>query len=603
MQPHSGCDREARHMSPKPAIHSSSHHASSARRRAVQRWTSRLLPLRLLPLRLLPLLLCLWPLGCDSGNPVVPTTPKAPGSGEGFKITLSSQPAELVAGSGVPGTLTIDVRRVSDNQPVAEGTLVTVSTDAGNFGVNGQGEITTTTVVVEGQVAITSLFPAEMLGTATVLAQVGASVGELTVPFVEDVPGPFFVTAVQPGSGQALGGDQVRVLGGGFRQPLTVAFGNRQAQILSVGGQSITVLTPASEMPVPVGASLAVDVVVTRDLDTEPQMATLTGGFVYSGGGSVFLTEVVPNAGGAVGGERVSVLGGGFQTPLQVDFGGQAGVDPALVSSGEIRVTVPTPASPVAVGQSLTVDVQVSSGLDQPTPGVALLAGGYTYVGGEGVQVVSLNPAQGSFEGGTTVTVNGRGFSSPVAVELAGIRQLDEAFLSDTQITFTTVGTGVDMCPTSGQLPQVGVKVTNISSGEVGEAALTFTYQVPVPKIDRVAPSVGPQLGNTTVSVEGEDFDAPTRVVFIIGMEEFAASVQSTTESVVRVTLPSLPDGLFEEVDCVTADERAGLRYVPLTADVSLTNQQTGCGDVFANGFTFEPTDNSCRPLPDDGGM
>lgn len=544
----------------------------------------------------------LWLLACDSGNPVVPSTPKAPGSGDGFNINLRSDPAELVAGSGVPGTLTADVRRSSDNEPVAEGTLVTLSTDLGNFGVNGSGEIQTTTVVVEGGVAITALFPADTLGTATVLAQVGSSVAEVAVPFVESTPGPFFVTAVQPGSGRAQGGDEVRLVGGGFRQPLTVAFGNRQAEVLRVSGQSMTVRTPASEMPISPGASLAVDVVITRDLDTEPQMATLSGGFVYTGGGSVFLTEVVPNTGGAVGGERVSVFGGGFQTPLQVDFGGQAGIDPVLVTGGEIRVTIPTPAMPVLTGQSATVDVQVRSGLDQPTPGVAVLAGGYTYVGDEGVQVVSLNPPQGDFEGGTTVTVNGRGFSSPVAVELAGVRQSDETFLSETQITFTTVGTGVDMCPASGQLPQVGVRVTNISSGEVGEAQLTFTYQVPVPKIDRVAPSVGPQLGNTTVSLEGEAFDAPNRVVFVVGMDEFAAAVQSSSDTLVRVTLPSLPDSLFSEVECTLADERPGMRYVPLTASVGLTNQQTGCADVFANGFTFEPTDPSCRPLPGGGG-
>lgn len=545
----------------------------------------------------------LWTLGCDSGNPVVPSTPKAPGGGQAFNITLTSEPGELVAGSGVPGTVTIDVRQSADDQPVADGTLVTANTNLGNFGTNASGEVLTTTVVVEGGVAVTSLFPAESIGTATVLAEVGASVGELAVPFVENTPGPFFLTSVQPGSGGAQGGDQVQVVGGGFREPLTVAFGDRQAQVLSVGSQRITVLTPASAMPVGVGESLAVDVLVTRDLNEEPQMATLTGGFVYTSSSSaVFITEISPNSGGAVGGERVSVMGGGFQAPVQVNFGSQAGSDPVLVSTSEIRITVPAPAMPVGTGESLSVDVEVRSGIDQPVPGIATLSGGYSYVGAEGVQVVSLSPSQGPFEGGTTVTINGRGFENPVAVELAGIRQLGETFVSETQVTFTTVGTGVSMCPDDGQLPQLGVKVTNINTALSGEAQLTFTYQVPVPKIDRVAPSIGPQLGNTTVSIEGEAFDAPTRVVFVVGMDEFAAAVQSTSETVVQVTLPSLQDSLFAEVDCTLPDDRAGKRYVPLTAGVMLTNQETGCNDVFANSFTFEPTDASCRPLPGGGG-
>lgn len=546
-------------------------------------------------------LVALWTLACDSGNPVVPSTPKAPGSGQGFNISLTSVPAELIAGSGVPGTVTADVRRSSDNQPVVDGTLVTLVTDSGNFGTNANGEILTTTVVVEGGVAVTSLFPADSIGTATVLAEVGTSVAELAVPFVEDTPGPFFVTSVQPGSGGSQGGDQVQVVGGGFRQPLTVTFGDRQAQVVSVGGQRITVITPASAMPVAAGQSMAVDVVVTRDLDEEPQMATLAGGFVYTGGGAVFLTEVSPSSGSAEGGERVSLRGGGFQTPIQVDFGGQAGSNPVLISAEEIRVTVPAPAMPVGIGGSLSVDVTVRSAIDQPTSGSATLAGGYTYVGGEGVQVVSLNPSQGTFEGGTTVTVNGRGFEDPVAVELAGIRQLQETFISPTQVTFTTVGVGVGACPADGQLPRMGVKVTNIGSGLSGEAALTFTYQVPVPRIDRIAPSVGPQLGNTTVSVEGQSFAAPARVVFTAAAQAFAASVQSTTSTVVRVTLPSLPDSLFSEVECVLEDDRPGMRYVPLPSDVSLVNQETGCSDIFANGFTFEPTDPSCRPLPPSG--
>lgn len=542
-------------------------------------------------------------LACDSGNPVVPTTPKAPGSGDGFNVTLSVEPMELVAGSGVPGTLTISVRQVADNTPVADGTLVTANTNLGNFGTNSDGEITTLSVVVEGGVAITSLFPAAEVGTATVLAEVGASVGEVAVPFVETTPGPFFVTSVAPSSGSADGGEQVDILGGGFREPLTVAFGSRQANVISVRSSRITVLTPASDMPVALGESLAVDVLVTRDLDEEPQEAMLAGGYVYlSEGSSMFLTEVLPNSGGPVGGERVSVRGGGFRVPVQVDFGGQAGINPVLLSAGEIQVTVPTPAMPVGIGDSLSVDVQVQSALDQPTPDVATLSGAYSYVGEGGVRVVSINPAQGPFTGGTTVTVNGAGFEEPVAVELAGVRQQNEVFVSSGQVTFTTVGTGVDACPSSGQLPQVNVKVTNINSGLSDEAALTFTYQVPVPKIDRVAPSVGPQLGNTTVSLEGQDFDAPVRVVFTAAMQDFAAAVQSTTEGVVDVTLPSLPDSLFSEVDCTLADERAGMRYVPLTADVSLTNQDTGCGDIFASGFTFEPTDPSCRPLPGDGG-
>ena len=544
-------------------------------------------------------------LACDSGNPVVPVDPGNPAPGAEFNVSLSIQPSELIAGSGEPGTLSVSVTRTSDNMPAADGTLVNVNTNLGDFGTGSMGPITVQTLVVEAGVAVTNLFPAAEQGTATVIAEVGQSTGQLTVPFVASTTGPFFITRVDPNSGSPDGGEVVDVIGGGFRQPLRVDFAGVQATVLSVSpsGGRITVRTPPSTMPVTPGTPLPVDVQVTRNLDTEAEMTILPGGFFYTlGGDAVFVTEVVPNTGGPDGGEIVRVLGGGFRTPIRVDFGTRAGQSPTLVSSGEIQVVVPAPETAVGAGGSLLVDVTVTSALDQPTAASAVLTGGYLYQGVQAVTVSALSPGQGPYTGGTSVTITGQGFEGPVSVELGGIRQLDEQVVSATEVTFTTAGVGVEMCPANGLLPQMGVTVTNLGSGDSGTANLTFNYQVPSPTIDRVAPSVGPQLGNTSMTVEGQGFEDPVRVALAVGDQEFVATVQSFSGTAVVTSTPTLPDSVFAEVDCTTADDRAGKRYINLNTDVRLTNLGSGCTDTVPNAYTVEPTDASCRPTDGGGG-
>lgn len=562
------------------------------------------------------ILLLTLALGCDSGNPVVPASPDVTPVEEGatFTITVSITPAELVAGSGTAGTITVRVTRNDTGEPPGDGTLVTVNTDLGNFGTDQSGEIQVETLGLAGGVARTNLFPSAEAGTANVLAQVGTDVASLAVPFVEpepeepETPPSLFLTAVVPNAGSPAGGDRVTVQGGNFTPPLQVLFGGVQGSGIELvagesGATAIVVTTPPSAQAVPDGETLAVDVTVNDTLDGEARSATLAGGFLYTAdaGSVTFVTEVEPSEGGPDGGETVSVLGGNFEAPVQVLFGTVAGLSPEVLSASEIEVVVPAPASPVADGESLTVDVTVTSGLDQPSPQTATLAGGYRYVGDDPpeeppeIAVTAISPAEGSYLGGTVVTVTGQAFEEPVAVELAGIRQDDEVFINSTTLQFTTVGVGIESCPASGELPQTGVTVTNLSTGASATADLVFVYTVPTPRITRIAPTFGNQFGNSVVSIEGADFMEPVRVSFIAGAEAFSAVVQSFTETEVRVRTPRLPDSVFPEADC-TVDGEPGKRFEQITVDVQIENVETGCTDVFANAYVYDPADDSCRP-------
>ena len=216
--------------------------------------------------------------------------------------------------------------------------------------------------------------------------------------------------------------------------------------------------------------------------------------------------------------------------------------------------------APIATGtanENRTVDVTVrntANGLEGTLPG------GFTY-GSPAIVVTAIDPSRGPYTGATEVTVTGQGFpvGGSVTVELAGVRQA-----------------GAD---------------------------LTFTYTVATPAVSRVAPTFGPQLGNTVVTVQGAGFEAPVRVVFAKDAEEFAASVQSvsTAGDEIRVSSPRVPDSIFPEVDCViddgSEDGAPGKRYVEVTVDVRVTNQGSGCTDTFGNAFTYSPTNPNCRQV------
>ncbi len=634
---------------------------------------------------------------CDSGNPVAPAVP-APVQGGSLTVTLTANPAQVAAGSGVPSTLTVTALNPADQQPPADGTLVTLSTDQGNFGPDPQGNprgmITAGLIAGSAQV---SLFPSDEPAVATVLAQVAGNVANAEVVFSEAGPGPgVFVLRVDPGRGSPEGGDSVTVVGGGFVAPLRVQFGGGLAQVVSASSGRITVVTPASQTPVGPGQSQAVDVIVTNSLDQpESPMAVLPSGFVYSDSrASFFVSSVQPNSGAPEGGQTVTVRGGGFREPLRVDFGSRPGVDPMVNGSGDaITVVVPPSAQPVPAGESLVVDVTVTNSLNDPMPPVATLGGAYAYVSGPAQQVpvvasvapesgpnaggtrvtilganfdsnpsvffgpqaatnvtaesatrltattpaagsssdqavdvtvrnsngfegtlpmgftyetlatpiviTAMDPSRGTFLGGTSVTVSGQGFPTggTVTVELAGVRQTGEVVDGESSLRFTTAGVAIGTCPPGGELPQQGLVVTDVATGNMGSSGLTFTYTVPMPAISRVSPTFGPQLGNSTVNIEGAGFEEPVRVVFSRDGQDLGAAVLSQTPSLIRVNTPRLPDELLPEVACDFSGD-PGLRYVDATVSVQVINQTTGCADTFGNAYTYSPTDPSCRPAP-----
>ncbi|MEL5960512.1 IPT/TIG domain-containing protein [Streptomyces sp. CLV115] len=114
--------------------------------------------------------------------------------------------------------------------------------------------------------------------------------------------------------------------------------------------------------------------------------------------------------------------------------------------------------------------------------------------------ISSLTPAQGSAEGGNTVTLTGTGFTSATSVRF-GTTAAAFITVSDTQVTA--------IAPAA---PAGPLSVTITTSGGTS-AGITYTY-VAAPVLGSVAPAQGPLPGQNTVALSGTGFTGTTSVHF-----------------------------------------------------------------------------------------
>ena len=421
-----------------------------------------------------------------------------------------------------------------------------------------------------------------------VAANVAGSIGRVTLEVLEAAT--FFLSHVDPDVGTPQGGDVVTLVGGGFEEPVRVSFGSTNAQVLSVSPTRIRVRTPVS--PSAPDQRVTVAVSATINLNQEGQASdTLSGAFTYSPGGTdsqqPVLLSVSPATGANEGGTRVTIVGEGFESPVQVEFGVSGTFLEAQVQSvTATRIVVITPAA-TGFGQSLrnqNVSIRVRN-LDSGRTGT--LAQAFRY--GTQVLITSVSPGQVPYFGGNRVTIFGQGFSAPVAVELAGYPQ-SVVSVTGTEIVVNTVQILTGSCSdASGE-----VSVVNIDSGD-GASGGNFTFLVTLykPIIFSVTPPSGPQAGGTTLTVSGENLFDP--VVSIGGRPAAVLSVAANGSSL-TVRTPFLPLDEFDTESCDdNSDGTAGERYLPTSVNLSVTNRATTCETTFTKAFTYNPSNTSCR--------
>lgn len=555
--------------------------------------------------------LALGLVGCDADSPSEPSQPPGtpPGSGSGatYSITVTATPSQVPAGSTDPVQVRVRVLRQDTGQPPPTGTTIVVAAGAGSFGTPG-GPASIVLETVNGQAAV-SFFPPADVGTGTIVlqARLEESIGQTSLQIVE--PATFFVASIQPSAGSPNGGDAVTIQGGGFETPVRVTFGGVPAQVQSVSSNRIQVITPPSSESVPVGGTRTVDVSVTVNLN-EPEQATdvLPSAFTFSRGGSTVQPQVfsvTPAAGPNEGGTRVTITGEGFQSPVQVFFGEGSsaadftGIEASVqsVTPGQIVVTTP---SATGFGQNnlnAVVDILVKN-LQSGFATVAPSAFQYGAGGGDVPFISAVSgPGSGPHSGGTILTIHGQGFDAPVAVTMGGVGQTVTS-VTATQVVFRTSGILVSSCPDDGREEVSGLTLTNIETNESASADnFAFDFLVPSPRIAGVSPGSGPQGGGTAVTISGENFEAPVRVE-LEGPRggPFSSTVTSTSSTSVGITTPAVPNSVLDTEACDdNADGTPGERFIRTAFDVQVENTSTGCSDTFQGGFTYIPSDRTCR--------
>ncbi len=231
------------------------------------------------------------------------------------------------------------------------------------------------------------------------------------------------ITAVEPQSGRADGGEPVLVYGKGFVEGTALLFGGRLAiNITIIDGETIAAITPP-------GSPGLDDVIVATPWD----VARLDDAFVRESppSGPIGLADGLPRI-HAVGPKTEDPAGGGQLTITGQRLDGatevRVGALPAtILSAGEglIKVTLP-PGSPGAAD----VRVQTDDGHD-------VLVGGFTYIPPDGPEIYAVTPGYGAIAGDTLVSVYGAGFGQ-LATAQFGAMEAESTVVSTTEIQART---------------------------------------------------------------------------------------------------------------------------------------------------------------------
>ena len=443
--------------------------------------------------------------------------------------------------------------------PVAGGTEVTV---------NGRGFSEDTSISVGGRAAaqhtlvdnqtLRFIAPSNAAGPADVRASDtnGSATKTDAVTYIR----PMELHAVTPPYGTIEGGDEVVVSGIDFDASLQVFFDETTANVVDVAdnGTEATVITPAA-------SAGAVDVRVETDDDG----ARLDDGFVYidTDDDQPAIDEVVPDRGSTAGGDRVYLTGyfGDFDAP-EVQFGD---AEATVVDVDDHVIAVDTP----AVADAGAVDIIVDDGTDSVSADDAF---GYF----EPLSIAELDPAQGSVDGGTSVTVTGTGFSAVETVRLTGLSVAFEVE-DDETLTLTT--------------PAAGPGVADLAlSTDDGRSLLEEEayFYVGALELWNFSPTQGSIAGNTYVEIGGSGFSEQTQFYFGDLLAEdidvdgpFSATVRTPPGSTGSVEVSAeQPDAQAQAPDLFTyfnpGAQTGGAWGNPIDGAVNVTVFSIGGGPV-----------------------
>ena len=341
------------------------------------------------------------------------------------------------------------------------------------------------------------------------------------------------VSSISPVGGSTTGGTSITLSGSGFLSGATATIGGSPCSPLNVVNSSTITCTTGSHAQ---GAA------TVQVVNSDSQLGNLTNGYAYNPAPT--LSGVSPSAGPLGGGTSITLTGTGFLASAAVSIGG--GTCTALNVVSATQITCLTPSHSIG-SQTITV-----TNTDNQS------ASGQTFTYNTAPTLSSVSPSAGALAGGTTLTVNGSGFSGTPTVTVGG-----------NPCTGVTVGSAIQLTCTlpSGTAGAANVVLTNPDS-QTATLAGAYTYQ-PAPTLTVIAPSSGALAGGP-ITLTGTGFVAFASVT-IGGSTCTGVNVVSATQ--ITCTAPAHIAGV-KSVIVTNADGQASssrnYTYIPAPTLVSI---------------------------------
>ncbi len=339
------------------------------------------------------------------------------------------------------------------------------------------------------------------------------------------------ITTLSPNGGTTAGGANVTITGTGFTGDTQVFVDSTALPVTVLGPTTLQVAMPGHR------SGLASINVTTRGGASAP------ASYLYTAA-TTQVAALTPARGNLGGGNTVVIAGSGFTNASAVAFGPLPAVSFHVDSDARITATVPA-ATAGAVHVKVTSDGP--TGPDRP---VDL----YTYSALP--MISSMSTPSGLAAGGTSLTINGGGFTDATSVRfLVGANATSASNFhvdSDTQITAVVpphaIGTTL-------------VSVTNAAGTSTSAPYANWYTYVVSPVVTSIGPNRGTTAGGTVVTIRGRGFSGATKVQLTAGRVALSAStfhVDSDTQ--ITAVTPARVAGLA----IVTVTNPAGTSPTPL---------------------------------------
>lgn len=418
------------------------------------------------------------------------------------------------------------------------------------------------------------------------------------------------IFGVEPYYGRSQGGETVTILGLNFGVDVTkemvknfdevyFTFQGEQlvAQVERWSANQIEVITPRFSL-IPLTQDQNAGVLLTR-----------TGGAANVQKNDIFIvqTDVVqpaitgisPTAGPLDGGTMVTIIGHGFEVPVQVLFGTLEATDIQVFDDQSFGdndlITCRTP-DQSQQGQTppFSVEVKVTN---LATGNNATSPQNFTY--GDNLYISQANPTEGQI--GDLLTLFGAGFEDPLTVWFANNIEFDVIAVTGTELTLRSP---TSLAPTCGDRTGNFRVVLNESNREATGG--TYTLLGSSPTVTGVEPIFVEEtaFGNGVVPGEIDIFGVRFADELLVRINNYTIAPNDTeviSSEIIHVNQIPAPNDfglVFNTGSCTTGNGLPGIRNEPTPVDVTVRNLPLGCEDTLAEALVYIPEDQDCVAAP-----